>query len=104
MKRDSTTHKPHPRTLMEIALQTVDEKTGWASCSCHENDEDGRWWLCPYHVGVDEGWDERQEVIEDLKTRIDRAVEELGSQKKSARITGKAEGLELVKEWLGSYE
>jgi hypothetical protein len=102
---------PHPRTLAEIAAQPTNGVSEMRECGCHERGEPGRWWLCSYHLGVDEGWDERQEVINDLNERIDRGLKELdvlGEASRSdtglIRITGKIEGLLLVKDWLRSYE
>lgn len=97
---------PNPRTLAEIAVQAGPDDN--KSCGCHVRGEPGRWWLCSYHLGVDEGFDERQEVINDLRIRVDQAVAELETlieeRGDELRRRGKIEGLKLVKDWLRSYE
>ena len=101
---------PHVRTMAEIEVQPKDSE-GNPTCGCHQRGEEGRWWLCQYHLGVDEGFDERQEIINDLRERIDRGLKELNlleeasrSETAGIRILGKIEGLLLVKDWLRSYE
>jgi len=106
----SIKNPPHPRTLAEIAVQPH-QPDGSRSCGCHERGDLGRWWLCSYHQGVDEGWDQRDDVIKDLTDRIERGLKELNlleeasrSETAGIRILGKIEGLLLVKDWLRSYE
>jgi hypothetical protein len=103
----SIANPPHSRTLAEIKIQPIDPHTGYASCGCHQRGGEDRWWLCPYHLGVDEGWDERQEMLDTLDKRITDKVSELAYVHnpvvRDSRIEGRIEGLLEVKLWLKEY-
>ena len=37
------------------------------NCGCHERGQ--QWWLCPYHIGMMDGWEAFEMVLTDTEPR-----------------------------------